>query len=304
VDNVCHTLVGAALGEAGLKERTRFGSVTLMVAANLSDIDVLVFATSVPAVAFRRGWTHGPLALAVLPLLLTGIMTALARARPAPSGAAPLRAGRLLLLAYVGMLSHIGLDLLNPYGLRLLAPFDWRWFYGDALFIIDPWLWLILGAGIWLSRRMRTSLPARHALAVATLYVLAMTANARLARGIVLEAWRVERGGPPVALMVGPVPITPFRREIIVDAGIDYETGMLDWLGARVTFDPTVVFKHDTDPRVARAREAPNIRAFLVWARFPYFTFEPVPGGTRVTVSDLRFAGRTPARFSESTVVP
>ena len=27
-------------------------------------------------------------------------------------------------------------------------PFSERWFYGDALFIIDPWLWLLLAAGV------------------------------------------------------------------------------------------------------------------------------------------------------------
>ena len=51
------------------------------------------------------------------------------------------------------MLSHVALDLLNNYGVRLLMPFSNRWFYGDAVFIIDPWLWLTLGAGIWLTRR-------------------------------------------------------------------------------------------------------------------------------------------------------
>ena len=55
MDNLCHTLVGAALGEAGLKRQTRFGNATLMIASNLPDIDVLVFATSTPSVAFRRG---------------------------------------------------------------------------------------------------------------------------------------------------------------------------------------------------------------------------------------------------------
>ena len=53
-----------------------------------------------------------------------------------------------------------------------------------------------------------------------------------------------------------------------------------------------IVPKNDTDPRVARAREAPNIRAFLVWARFPFWTIEETSDGTRVSVSDLRFAGR------------
>ena len=69
MDNLCHTLIGAALGDAGLKRRTRFGSATLMIASNLPDLDVLVFATGTPSVAFRRGWTHGILADALLPPL-------------------------------------------------------------------------------------------------------------------------------------------------------------------------------------------------------------------------------------------
>ena len=159
MDNVCHTLVGAAFGEAGLKRRTRFGSATLMIAANLPDLDVLVFATDVPSVAFRRGWTHGTVAQLLLPIALTAIMVALGRARPARYDATPVRVGALLLLSYVGVLSHVGLDLLNTYGIRLLMPFDGRWFYGDAVFIIDPWLWLALGVGLWYARRRGTHAP-------------------------------------------------------------------------------------------------------------------------------------------------
>ena len=48
MDNLCHTLVGAAMGEAGLKHRTRYGNATLMLAANLPDLDVLVFLTGIP----------------------------------------------------------------------------------------------------------------------------------------------------------------------------------------------------------------------------------------------------------------
>jgi len=71
MDNLCHTLVGAALGEAGLKRRTRFGAATLMIGSNLPDVDVFVFASNTPPVAFRRGWTHGVIADALLPVLLT-----------------------------------------------------------------------------------------------------------------------------------------------------------------------------------------------------------------------------------------
>jgi inner membrane protein len=301
VDNVCHTLVGAACGEAGLKRRTRFGAATLMVAANLPDVDVLVFATEVPAVAFRRGWTHGTLAQALLPIALAALFLGADRIwRPRP-GATPFRAGWTLLLGYVGVLSHVALDLLNPYGLRVLAPFDWRWWYGDVLFILDPWLWLILGGGLWLARR-RGPLPVWHALALAAVYILSMTINARVARAIVLDEWRRTRGGEPTSLMVGPEPVTPFRRQTIVDNGLEYETGTFQWFPARVAFDPKVVPKNDADPRVAVARDAPHIRGFLVWARFPFWTFEPVPDGTRVTVSDLRFSGRG-SPFVQSVIV-
>jgi hypothetical protein len=38
MDNVCHTLVGAALAEAGLKRRTALGTATLIiVTASTSD---------------------------------------------------------------------------------------------------------------------------------------------------------------------------------------------------------------------------------------------------------------------------
>jgi inner membrane protein len=63
-------------------------------------------------------------------------------------------------LAFVGGLTHPLLDWMNTYGIRLLMPFSERWFYGDALFIIDPWIWLLLAApvvGLAVSRRGRTA---------------------------------------------------------------------------------------------------------------------------------------------------
>ena len=84
MDNVCHTLVGAACGEAGLKHRTRFGNVTLMIAANLPDLDVLSFFTDTNPISFRRGWTHGVVAQLVLPVAFTGVMYAIGRLRPRP----------------------------------------------------------------------------------------------------------------------------------------------------------------------------------------------------------------------------
>jgi inner membrane protein len=302
VDNLCHTLVGAALGEAGLKRRTGFGTGALMIASNLPDIDVFVFATGTPSVAFRRGWTHGVLADVLLPLLFTGVVVLIARWR----GRDDIRPGQMLLLAYVGVILHVLMDLLNNYGVRLLMPFSQHWFYGDVLFIIDPWLWIILGAGIWLARRWRSVKPVRGSLLLAAAYVLAMIVSARLARAEIIDRWQQVEGQPPHALMVGPVPLTPLRRQVIIDAGDRYETGTFTWQPRNVRFDRGAVLKNDTDPRVAIVRSAPNIRAFLVWSRFPFWTLEPADRGTRVTVGDMRFVGGpglAARNFTQSAVV-
>ena len=57
----------------------------------------------------------------------------------------------LLILSFIAILTHPSLDWLNNYGVRLLMPVSDRWFYGDAVFIVDPWLWGILAAGVMLA---------------------------------------------------------------------------------------------------------------------------------------------------------
>ena len=90
--------------------------------------------------------------MAVLPLLLAWMMRQIDRIRCRRARAAtPVALGRLLGLSYVAVLTHLALDWMNTYGIRLLMPFDGRWFYGDALFIVDPWVWLLLGLSVGLA---------------------------------------------------------------------------------------------------------------------------------------------------------
>ncbi len=69
-----------------------------------------------------------------------------------------------------------------------------------------------------------------------------------------------------------------------------------------MTFVPERIPKNSDAPEVVAARQDNTIRAFLVWARFPFWTIEPTPSGVRVTVSDMRFSGRN--GFSASTILP
>ena len=298
MDNVCHTLVGAAIASAGLRSRTAYAGAALMIGANLPDVDVLVFTTSIPSVSFRRGWTHGVVGQALLPIGLTLAVMAWAKWR-----GREVRAGWVLALSYLALYSHLFLDFLNNYGVRLLAPLEWRWFYGDAVFIVDPWLWLVLGAGVWAARRKRMPQPAAMALGAAAGYVLVMLGSAAVSREAVIREWRASRGYDPSALMVGPVPVSPFSHEVIIDAGDHYETGTYRFWAPRLRLDAARVPKNEHAPEVAAARAAPAVRSFLVWSRFPVWQVQRTGDGALVTVQDMRFR-LGGARFSASAMVP
>ena len=304
--------MGAALGKAGLARRTTLGMSTLVIANNLPDIDVGVFATRTLAMSFRRGWTHGVLAQAVLPLMLAGAMLgydrfvvqrrALRLAPPhesprdaARSGQAATQAkfGELALLAYIGVLAHVFMDFLNSYGVRLLMPFSGRWFYGDALYIVDPWLYLALGSGWWLaSRRDKRGAadaanPARLGVALAAIYVALMLGSNGLARAEVRDG--LVRAGRPAStrFMVTPVVVNPFKREVVIDAGGRYEKGLV-WFEPLPHFRPAG-FGIDTrldDPVVQPALQTPLARAFLAWSRFPFAAVEP----SGIWLNDYRYA--------------
>jgi len=180
MDPVAHTFAGAALAAAGLRRVTPLAAAALILGANAPDIDVLAsFAGDYEAIAFRRGWTHGVLALVVWPFVLTGLLLVWDRwVRRRDPTAVPVRAGPLLLVAALAVVTHPSLDWLNNYGLRWLMPFDGRWFYGDALFIIDPWVWLALGGAAFLTfSRSRVARVRWTAFwLIASLLVLANTA--------------------------------------------------------------------------------------------------------------------------------
>lgn len=302
MDNVCHTLAGLAIGETGLKKKTALASFTLMIGANLPDVDAFIyFFRPESAIGFRRGWTHGILAMAVWPFVLTAVVLLLGRLlkkQPDPRG--------VLLLSALSIWSHPVLDLMNTYGVRLLMPFSGTWFYGDTLFIIDLWVWLALLAGIILARRAqkagsnRPFRPARVAVAGVSCYIVLMAAIGTLGRGVVRRAlvaqqYAVQR------IMVGPLPLTPLRRQVVAEVlppgaahpdSIAYAEGALVWNGVIPRFALYGVRPANASgPEARRAAATAGGRTFLIWARFPFYDVGPdqeCPAGF-VCIRDMRY---------------
>ena len=290
MDNICHTLVGAALAECGLKKRTALGTATLMIAANFPDVDVIAVPLG-HSLGFRRGTTHGVPAMVVLPVVLTLIMLAWWRWRGRDGE--PPRLMALLLLSAIGIVTHPVLDWMNSYGMRWLMPLDPTWWYADTLFIVDPWIWLALGAGVVISRRrerrgLPSVTPARLAVASVALYVVAMGALAVTARRDVRAAL-AARGITADTVVVEPAAGNPMRRRV---------TWL--WDGAyRIAdyrvFPPALSEAWFTLPLNAEhpaavvASRTPQGREYHSWARLPYYVIEPGRDTTWVTIGDARY---------------
>ncbi len=316
MDPLCHTLVGASLAQAGLKRRTALGTATLLIGANLPDVDFVSRAWgTVPMLEWRRGWTHGVLALAVLPILLTGLMLAWDRVgRKRSSDKIPVSAKQLLLLSGVAVLTHPTLDWLNTYGMRWLMPFSDRWYYGDALFIVDPWVWLVLAAGIVLSlsRERRHSAassgrPALVALALVTVYILSMFGLSAVTERRLASAYASQTGVAPIYVMAGPVPLNPLRRSIVIQTRDHYVVGDYSWLPAGWTEGertyPTLQ-RGMRDSNVHHAVTQPAGRGFLSWTRFATYTVEDTTKPSIVHLIDLRYATEPTAPFGTVAIPP
>lgn len=342
MDPLAHTLAGASLARTRLGRLSAYATPTAILGANAPDVDaVMMLIDRDLSLGFRRGWTHGVLALAVLPLLVAGLVRiadrVLAWARGRPPRA---RAGPLLALSFAAVATHPALDWLNTYGIRLLMPFDDRWFYGDALFIMDPWVWLLAGTAVvaahsrsaasvsawvvlgavltgfvtvvgrsqiaailvWLAgiaaiagaarvvASRSNSRLATVCLTAAAVYMAAMVAGSRIAERQVVD-WLHERDAAFVDVMAGPLPARPLARDVVVADGDHYHFLEVDWLRA----DPIRV----SDAAIARGPRGPVIDAALAhapgtrrWLRFPAFTVEPIAGGHRVTIRDVRYSRR------------
>ncbi len=174
MDPIAHTLIGVTLAETRLRRATALATPALLLGANAPDLDAItLFMTRDVSLGFRRGWTHGLLAMVVLPLALAGLLILADRARrwfsgPVRQNSPPVRTLPLVAVCAIAVWTHPALDWLNTYGVRFLMPFSGTWYHGDALFVVDPWVWLLAGTSVVLARSTsRASLAAWVVLGVA-----------------------------------------------------------------------------------------------------------------------------------------
>jgi membrane-bound metal-dependent hydrolase YbcI (DUF457 family) len=152
MDNVTHTLFALTLSRTPLG-RPVGATAALVLASNAPDLDIVASAgRAIDYLEWHRGPSHGSVGVLALAALTAGLVWSarrILRRKPSEDDAS---FRRLLLLGIVGTVGHIVMDLPTSYGTRLLSPFDWRWFAGDWIPIIDIYLLAILAAGLIFGR--------------------------------------------------------------------------------------------------------------------------------------------------------
>ncbi|WP_395327222.1 metal-dependent hydrolase [Novosphingobium sp. BL-8H] len=316
MDNLTHSLVGWALGETGLKRRTRKGLAALVLAANMPDIDVFFGWSPWAPLAMHRGFTHGLVGgVLLMPPLLAGLLWLFDRWQ-ARRGAVfrsglPMHFGWLVALCYLGAVTHPLLDLQNVYAIQLLSPMSGDWFHTDGLFILSPWLLVMLGVGIWLSRRRAkqgragVGRPALAALAGVAVFIV-------LNIGLSMLAWRAPSVGEPHAapdrIFASPEPLAFWRRDVIWQQQGRIAFGRYDpFRNLTMLVDGTApIADNMADPLVKKAAGAtPAAEKFLAWSQMPMARIERHGCTATVTFGDARFTGPAVRRnFNVGVDVP
>jgi inner membrane protein len=151
LEPVTHFLFGATMSRAGLNRKTALATVTLTLAAEAPDLDVISrFGGSAFGLNHHRGFTHSLLGIPLVAAAVVGLIYLIwrLRGRKIRNSNLPPRWGLLFAFACLAGVSHLLLDFTNNYGVRPFWPFFERWYSWDIVFIVEPVLLVALVLGL------------------------------------------------------------------------------------------------------------------------------------------------------------
>jgi inner membrane protein len=321
VEPLTHFLTGACLSRAGFNRKTALATLTMTLAAEAGDIDMVCYwKDSTFGFAHHRGSTHTFAGVPLVAALVVGLVWILDRMRQRLSKHPERRAERLrrrhlpekprwwLLygLAVIACLSHILLDFTNNYGVRPFEPFSYRWFAWDIVFIYEPLLYVFLLGGLILpglfslineevgSRPQKPRGTAGAVVALALVAGLWGFRDFEHRRALAAMNSRVYQGVDAIRTSAFPYPANPFHWAGVAETDTFFENVEVNSLSGEV--DPKergVVRYKPEETSVTLAAKSSNLgRVYLDWARYPLVeveTFEDPAKHYEVRFMDLRF---------------
>jgi inner membrane protein len=302
------------MSRAGLNRKSALATLTMVLAAEAADLDVL-WELKGPIANFQhhRGITHTFVGAPFVAALTLGFIWLLYQWRKADGkprilrSKLPVRWGYLYWLALIAALSHILLDYTTAYGIRMFAPFNWRWYSWDIVFIIEPVILVALLAGLLLPSLFglinqeigaRSKGPRGQAGAIFALVCLVLVWGYRdyqHRRALNAMGALLYHGAVPVKYAAYPYWVNPFRWHGVVETETLFQTMPVDSMKPDVDAQgqARTYFKPEVTPVTQAAKVSYLGRVYLDWAVFPLTETEQLRAafkGYLVQFQDLRFA--------------
>lgn len=309
MEPITHFLTGACIGRAGLNRKTALATLTLTLAAEAPDIDVLgSLGGRTFAFAHHRGFTHSFLGVPLVAAAVVALVYLIwrMRGRKTNDPNLPPKWGVLYGYACFAGLSHILLDFTNNYGVRPFWPFSEKWYSWDIVFIVEPVMlgFLILGLitpsifGL-IDREIgvrKRGPRGRLAASLALIGVVLMwgVRDYEHRRAVnALEA-RSYNDIDPIRASAFPKPIDPFHWSGVVETPAFFALAPVNSFSPEVDPDDRMEFRYKPEetPVSLAAKNSYIGRVFLDWAQYPITETEVLEGsreGYIVHFEDLRF---------------
>ncbi len=297
------------MGRAGLNRKTALATLTLTLAAEAADLDVLGrFGGPAFGFAHHRGFTHSFLGTLICAAFVVGFVYLIwrLRGRKIKDPNLPPRWGLLFGYACLAGLSHILLDFTNNYGVRPFWPFSEKWYSWDIVFIVEPVMLALLILGLLVpaifglvdreigiqKRGPRGRLAA--SLALAGVVLMWGVRDYEHRRAVNALESREYQGVDPLRVSAYPTWINPFHWYGVVETPAFFALAPVNSSAPEV--DPEgemeLRYKPEETPVTLAAKRSYLGRVYLDWAQYPITETEELSGaqgGYIVHFQDLRF---------------
>jgi inner membrane protein len=309
LEPVTHFLTGACLGRAGFNRKTALATLTLTLAAEAPDLDVLGrFGGPAFGFAHHRGFTHSFLGVPLDATVVLGFVYLVwrLRGRKVKDPKIPPRWGLLFAYACLAGLSHILLDFTNNYGVRPFWPFSEKWYSWDIVFIFEPIMFSLLLLGLIvpsLFSLIDSEVGARvrgprgrvaATLALAGVVLMWGLRDFEHRRAVDALAARTYQDAEPLRVSAYPALANPFRWYGVVETPAFFVLAPVNSLGPEIDpeRDLRIRYKPEETPITLAAKNSYLGRVYLDWAQYPLVETETLPppeSGYIVDFQDLRF---------------
>jgi membrane-bound metal-dependent hydrolase YbcI (DUF457 family) len=314
MEPVTHALASLALGRAGLDKITRAATPMLLVSGLMADVDwVTRLGGAETFLHGHRTVTHSLVGTAAI----VGVVAAASWfiGRKFPKHAVGIL--HALTICAIGAGTHLWLDMLNGYGVKLFWPFSPKRYAWDLADSVDFWILFFLLVGLLLPELFRLvheeigSKPKRHGRQRGALFGLVFVGlliagrSFSHRRAIALLDSREYRGQTPLVVAAFPNRWNPFlwsgvvetdnavfNLEVPVGPGREFDSELAD-----------VHFKPESSATLKSAVSSSTAIEFLNFARFPLATVQQEGDGFQVRLRDLRFASEPAGRRGVIVVI-